>query len=323
MVLRWAFLTTTACAAVNEPAPAPASLGSESPVQRIGSDRRRLGSHRVATVTVLLHILTDPRSEQPARKLTWIEPLSDLIRAPPDVWEGETKRAEDKRCRTSAYRSRPVFGSRPCPCCGRAFIRAPGFPPESRRYGKPSRRTAPSCAFMAVNVRPGNRRGSQRRSGSTTCTRTGSYKSSQDLWVASAARHEDPALPQGRTALAGMLSRNARDCGCQSRAQPCDGSIKPWPAYSVRRDSRVWRGTDEFSVHSAGHTFEGIKTSCGFKPAALHRTRDPERKVDRRHRVQGDLVPRRLTTQNASDCDPVDGSEMETRQRRVDASFDS
>jgi hypothetical protein len=31
---------------------------------------------------MLLHILTDPWSEQPARTLTWIEPLSCLIRAP-------------------------------------------------------------------------------------------------------------------------------------------------------------------------------------------------------------------------------------------------
>ena len=36
---------------------------------------------------MLLHILTDPWSEQPARKLTWIEHLSCLIRAP-NVCEG-------------------------------------------------------------------------------------------------------------------------------------------------------------------------------------------------------------------------------------------
>jgi len=47
-----------------------------------GSDPRWAGSHRIATVTMLLHILTDPWSEQPARKLTWIEPLSSLIRGP-------------------------------------------------------------------------------------------------------------------------------------------------------------------------------------------------------------------------------------------------
>ena len=113
--------------------------------QLIGAYRYRVGSHRVATAGVLLHILNEPNTNQPPRKRTPRKPLSRLIFCPCtcELDEGaenlERQATSDRRLRrplivsgsTPAYRFRPGAGA---PLLGRRVRRRdPFMGPRHRR----------------------------------------------------------------------------------------------------------------------------------------------------------------------------------------------